>query len=123
MAALWISGKILERERHYFRLGLAIVALAIAVAGVAAIDLVNRAVLLTFTEVVDTMAGRAALQVNAGADSLLLGRRATQVAGPCQGWRIAVSIVTATAFTTLVGKGGPRATRLRHRRGSGYWPP
>src|SRR5438105_2723376 len=99
MAALWISGKILERERHYFRLGLAIVALAIAVAGVAAIDLVNRAVLLTFTEVVDTMAGRAALQVNAGADGLFSEDVAPQVASVPE-VELAVPVVTATAFAT-----------------------
>src|SRR2546428_1475189 len=90
---------LLFRRGHYVSLGLAIVALAIAVAGVAAIDLVNRAVLLTFTEVVDTMAGRAALQVNAGEDGLFSEEVAPRIAS-VPGVEIAVPVVTATAFTT-----------------------
>ena len=87
---------------HYVPLGLAVAALAIAVVGVAAIDLVNRAVLLTFTEVVDTMAGRAALQVNAGEDGRFPEEVATQVAA-VPGVELAVPVVTATAFTTDEG--------------------
>ena len=45
---------------------LTILALASAVALVAAIELVRGAVLQAFTESVDTMAGRAALQLTAG---------------------------------------------------------
>jgi len=47
----------------YTRLALSVFALALGVALVCAIDLVNRAVRRAFVEVVDTMAGRAALQV------------------------------------------------------------
>ena len=54
----------------YTRLALTVIALALGVALVCAIDLVNRAVLRAFTEVIDTMAGRAALQVTAGEGGL-----------------------------------------------------
>ncbi|TME76708.1 MAG: hypothetical protein E6I48_03990, partial [Chloroflexi bacterium] len=84
---------------HYVRLGLAIVALAIAVAFVSAIDLINRAVMLAFTEVVDTMAGRAALQVSAGENGLFPEDVAAGIAH-LPGVELAVSVVTATAFTT-----------------------
>ena len=45
------------------RLLLTVIALALGVALVCAIDLANRAVLDAFVEVIDTMAGRAALRV------------------------------------------------------------
>src|SRR2546428_171548 len=55
---------------HTGRLALTLVALAWGVALVCAIDVVNRAVLLAFVEVVDTMAGRAALEIAAGEGAL-----------------------------------------------------
>jgi hypothetical protein len=48
------------------RLVFSAAALALGVALVCAMDLVNRAVLRAFVEVIDTMAGRAALQVTTG---------------------------------------------------------
>lgn len=80
------------------RLALTVAALACGVALVCAIDLVNRAVLRAFVEVVDTMAGRAALHVGAAgapiAESLV-----DRLAG-VQGLELAVPVVSGTAFTT-----------------------
>lgn len=81
------------------RLALSVIALACGVALVCAIDLVNRAVLRAFTEVVDTMAGGAALQVTAGGNSLLPEEVAEKVAA-VPGVELAVPVVSATAFTT-----------------------
>src|SRR3989442_6855099 len=75
---------LLFLQGSYLQLTLAVVALTIAVAAVCMIDLVNRAVLLAFTEVVDTMAGRAALQVSAGEAGLFPADVAQIVAkAPC----------------------------------------
>ena len=52
------------------RLALTVLAVAWGVALVAAVHLANRAVLRAFVEVVDTMAGRAALEVVAGEGGL-----------------------------------------------------
>lgn len=83
----------------YSRLLLTVVALACGVALVCAIDLVNRAVLRAFMEVIDTMAGRAALQVTAGGDGVFPEEVADAVA-EIRGVRHAIPIVSATAFTT-----------------------
>jgi putative ABC transport system permease protein len=80
------------------RLGFTIVALACGVALVCAIDLVNRAVLRAFVEVIDTMAGRAALQVSAGEGGLFPEEVAATVAA-VPGVELAVPVVSATAFT------------------------
>jgi putative ABC transport system permease protein len=79
------------------RLGLTVTALALGVALVCAIDLVNGAVLRSFTDLIDTMAGRAALQVTAGADGLFSEDVAATVAG-IPGVELAVPLVSATAF-------------------------
>ena len=54
----------------YGRLVLSVVALACGVALVCALDLVNKAVLRAVLEIIDTMAGRAALQVSTGEGAL-----------------------------------------------------
>jgi len=78
---------------------LTILALASAVALVAAIELVSGAVQQAFTEIVDTMAGRAALQVTAGKGEPFPEDTATRAAA-VPGVEIAVPLVTAEAFTT-----------------------
>src|SRR6185295_8685402 len=84
---------------HYGRLLLTVVALAFGVALVCAIDLVNRAVFIAFAEVVDSVAGRAALQVTAGEGGLFPEDVAARAAG-VPGVEIAVPVVSAAAFTT-----------------------
>ena len=82
----------------YSRLALTVIALACGVALVCAIDLVNRAVLRAFVEVVDTMAGRAALQVTIEDGGLFPEDIAPAIARVV-GVKLAVPVVTATAFT------------------------
>src|SRR6266481_40090 len=82
----------------YSRLALTVIALALGVALVCAIDLVNQAVLRAFVEVIDTMAGRAALQVTAGEGGLFPEDVAAKVAA-VPGVELAVPVVNATAFT------------------------
>ncbi len=79
------------------RLGLTIAALACGVALVCAIDLANRAVFRAFGEVVDAMAGRASLQVGAGANGLVPEEIAALVA-KVPGVAVAVPVVDASAF-------------------------
>lgn len=81
----------------YMWLALTVVALASGVALVAAIDLVNRAVLRAFVEIIDTMAGRAALQVSAGEGALFPEDVADKVRA-VPGVEVAVPVVEATAF-------------------------
>lgn len=81
------------------RLALTVVALACGVGMVCAIDLVNRAVVWAFVDVVDGMAGRAALFVQAGAGGLFPEDVADAVAA-VPGVVRAVPVVQATAFTT-----------------------
>ena len=80
----------------YGRLVLAIVALTCGVALVCAMDLVNRAVLQAFVEVVDTVAGRAALTVDAGGAPF--AENAAEEIGNVRGVELAVPVVSATAF-------------------------
>lgn len=82
---------------NYGRLGLTIGALAAGVALVCAIELVNRSVLLAFEAVIDTMAGRASLQVSAGNAGFFPEEVAEHV-GAVEGVELAVQAVGATAF-------------------------
>src|SRR5512143_2054273 len=97
-----VIGDTLRMARRFARgsgarLALTVAALACGVALVCAIDLVNRAVLAAFVEVVDTMAGRAALQVTAiGVGQFSEEVAATVAAVP--GVELAVPVVDATAF-------------------------
>src|SRR5207245_9301349 len=84
---------------HTGRLVLTLIALAWGVALVCAIDVVNRAVLSAFVEVIDTMAGRAALEIAAGEGALFPEDVATRAAG-VPGVELAVPVVTAAAFAT-----------------------
>jgi putative ABC transport system permease protein len=72
-------------------------ALAAGVALVCAIDLVNRAVSAAFAEVLDTMAGRAALQVTAG-DGALVPEDLAATVGRVAGVALAVPVVDSWAF-------------------------
>lgn len=80
-------------------LALTVTALACGVALVCAIDLVNRAVLRACVEVLDTMAGRAALQVTTGGSGAFAEVIAEAVAR-VPGVEVAVPVVAASAFTT-----------------------
>ncbi len=81
------------------RLLLTVAALASGVALVCAVNLANRAVYEAFVGVVDTMAGRASLQVGAGAGGLMPEGVASKVAA-VPGVELAVPVVSATAFLT-----------------------
>jgi putative ABC transport system permease protein len=81
------------------RLALAVLALAAGVALVCAMDLVNRAVMRAFGEVIETMAGRAALQVTAGIRGTFPEEVAETVAA-VPGVYIAVPVVDGVAYTT-----------------------
>lgn len=81
----------------YGRLVLTVSALAAGVALVCAIDLVNGSVIRAFEEIIDTMAGRAALQVTAGTGGLFLEEVADTV-NAVPGVELAVAAVGATAF-------------------------
>jgi putative ABC transport system permease protein len=82
---------------NYARLVLSIGALAAGVALVCAIDLVNRSVLHAFQEVIDTMAGRAALQISAG-DAGFFPEEVADLVNGVPGVELAVQTVSATAF-------------------------
>lgn len=82
----------------YGRLLMTMLALACGVALVCALDLVNRAVLRGFIEIIDGMAGRATLQIaveDAGAFPESLAGEVAAVAGVGR----VVPVVAATAFT------------------------
>jgi putative ABC transport system permease protein len=90
--------------RRFLRGGIAriiftVVAVGCGVALVCAIDLVNRAVYAAFVDIIDTMAGRASLQISAGDGALLPEDVATTVRG-VTGVQLAVPVVSSWAFTT-----------------------
>jgi putative ABC transport system permease protein len=82
----------------YGRLLLTILALACGVALVCALDLVNRAVLHGFIEIIDGMAGRATLQI-AVEDAGGFPEALAAEVGAVDGVRQVVPVVSATAFT------------------------
>src|SRR2546430_12907208 len=67
------------------RLALTVLAVAWGVALVAGVGLANHAVLRAFVEVIDTMAGRAALEVGAGGGGLFPQDVAAPVGAPPRG--------------------------------------
>ena len=89
-----------ELARLYNRLvrGRTVIALASGVALVCAFDLASRGVVRGFVEVVDTMAGRAALQVSAG-EGALFPENLVETVQSVSGVELAVPVVSATAFT------------------------
>jgi len=80
------------------RAALAAGALAIAVAGIAATDLVNRAVVRAFVAVIEHTAGPAALRVTAG-DGALFPDRLAETVGHIPGVALVMPVLTTTAFT------------------------
>ena len=79
------------------RLALTVAAISCGTALVCAIDLANRAVFRAFGEIVDAMAGRASLQVGAGASGLVPEETARLLA-EVPGVARAVPVVDASAF-------------------------
>src|SRR3989442_1961849 len=96
---------------HTGRLVLTLIALAWGVALVCAIDVVNRAVLSAFVEVIDTMAGRAALEIAAGEGALFPEDVATRAAAVAGG-ELRAPGVSAAAGTTY-GRGQIRPAHAR----------
>jgi putative ABC transport system permease protein len=78
---------------------LTIVAIALGVALVCALDIVSRSMQLAFDEIIDTMAGRTALEVSAGDGGLLKEEVAAEITR-VPGVELAVPVVHATAFPT-----------------------
>ncbi len=83
-------------RRSYGRLVLTIVALSAGVGLVCAMDLVTRAVVQAFDEVIDTMAGRAALDVTA--NGAPMPEDAGDTIAAVAGVESAIPIVNATTF-------------------------
>jgi putative ABC transport system permease protein len=79
------------------RMALSILALGLGVALVVAIELMNAAVLDSFLDTVDGMAGRAALTVSGG-DGLTFDEDVVRLVAAVPGVRLAVPLVTAVAF-------------------------
>ncbi len=82
---------------NYGRVALTIGALAAGVALVCAIQLVNQSVLSAFEDVIDTMAGRAALQISAG-NAGFFPEEVADVVSKVPGVELAAQTVGATAF-------------------------
>lgn len=96
----------LRMPRRFLRgsatsLGLTVGAIACGVALVCAFDVASRGVLRAFTEVVDTMAGRAALQVTAGG-----GFFPEEVAGTVAGVPGVATALAVVQATAVAGDGG-----------------
>src|SRR5262245_6813654 len=94
-------------------LALTVGAIACGVALVCAFDVANRGALQAFEEVVDTMAGRAALQVTAGDGGLFPEEVAARVA-EVPGVETALPVVQATA----VGSASPSAWPMHPGHGA-----
>lgn len=95
--AMTLRLPLLFLRGRYAELALAVVALTISVAAICTIDLVNRAILASFIEVIDRMAGRSALQVQAG-EGGLFPVEVTEAVQEVAGVELAVPVVTTTAF-------------------------
>src|SRR5262245_58420195 len=105
----------LDLPRRFLRgssttLALTVAAIACGVALVCALDIASRGVLRAFVEVVDTMAGRAALQVMSGDGGLVPEDVATTVA-TVPGVTMALGVVMATA---TIGEGPDRESLAVH---------
>lgn len=82
---------------HYARLVLTVLALACGVAQVAADDLAGRETLRAFVKIIDTVAGRAALQVSAG-EGALFPEDVVKTISAVPGVELTVPVVSGTAF-------------------------
>lgn len=84
---------------HYGRTALTVVAVALGVGLVCALDLVTRSMQRAFDEIIDGMAGRTALEISSGGAGLVPEGVAAEI-GSLPGVEIAVPVVHATAFLT-----------------------
>jgi putative ABC transport system permease protein len=120
---------------HYGRLMLTVVALACGVAQVSGNDLVSQAALQAFVNVIDTVAGRASLQISTGEGALFPEQVAATVAA-VPGVELVVPVVSATAFTSddsgellavlgfdVTNKRAVGVYELRNDEGSGFDDP
>jgi putative ABC transport system permease protein len=82
---------------QYGRTALTVMAVALGVALVCALDVVSRSMQVAFDEVIDAMAGRAALAVTAGQNGLVQEDVAEGI-GRVPGVELAVPVVSTTAF-------------------------
>src|ERR1700687_2124349 len=82
---------------NYARLTLTVLALGAGVAQVTADDLTGRETLRAFVEIIDTVAGRAALQVSAGEGALFPDDIGAKIAA-VPGVELIVPVVSSTAF-------------------------
>ncbi len=120
---------------HYGRLILTVVALACGVAQVSGNDLVSQAALQAFVDVIDTVAGRASLQVSTG-EGALFSEQVTATVAAVPGVELVVPVVSSTAFTAddsgelmavlgfdVTNKGAVGVYELRNDEGSGFDDP
>jgi putative ABC transport system permease protein len=84
---------------HYGRLALTVIAVACGVAQVSGNDLVSHAALTAFVNVIDTVAGRASLQVSSG-EGASFSEEVSRVVAAIPGVALVVPVISATAFTT-----------------------
>lgn len=84
---------------QYGRKAFTVLALALGVALVFAVDVGTRSMQVAFDEVIDTMAGRTALEVRAGASGLV-PEEVVDVVRRIPGVELAVPVVSGTAFPT-----------------------
>lgn len=84
-------------KAHWGRLALSVVAVALGVALVVAIQLMNTAVLTAFLDTIDGMAGRAAFSIRAG-EGLPFDETVLESLKDVPGVKLAVPLVTAVAF-------------------------
>ena len=85
------------------RIVLTVIAVACGVALACAIDLVNRAAYAAFVDIIDTMAGRASLQVSAGRGADSRGETAARI-------RSVRGVVVAVAVVSSRGPSPPTAS-------------
>src|SRR5262249_7852140 len=93
------------------RLVLTVIAIACGVALVCAIDLADRAVMRAFVEVMDTAAGRVALQVRAGEGAAFPEGVVATVTG-VPGVELAIPVVSGTAVAAGRGEAMLAVPRL-----------
>ena len=91
------------------RLAPAVIALACGVALTCSIEIVNQGILRAFVDVIDAMAGKAALQVTAPGGGVF-PEELTEAAAAVSGVELAVPAVTAAAF--VAGRSGELLTVL-----------
>jgi putative ABC transport system permease protein len=102
MSALSLALPLMLLRGNRLRLLPAVLGVALGVSAVNAIDLVNSSVLRAFSSAIESVAGRAALQVTAK-DGGAVPRRIVPAIGAVPGVELAVPVVGLTAFTSGAG--------------------